>query len=308
MKESWAKALALGLLLAASSCSAQHGAEAEVENVPAAVKEMAGKSGATEVGQVLVRGSMINLVTRSGNAWQNGGGQAGDDYENFGTQETAPAYTPVSIDKMPLEQLADKMASLTCEGGARKMGQIDSAGTGAMVVSVGCAKPNEEKFSATFLDGANAPTIDSWANERSVTTVLGEAKLLVGGSLTQLEFKVADSTLPESRTRAIVVGAAAKQPDGRTCHPTIQRYGSPEQANGGKAPMVRLDDCGEKQNSGVFNVDQVKPAALVAAMGKAAKKLGVDVAAVQSFEVGLLDGVLELRAYHQSKQAGVPLG
>ena len=72
--------------------------------------------------------------------------------------------------------------------------------------------------------------------------------------------------------------------------------------------MVRLDECGEKQNSGVFNVDQVKPAALVAAMGKAAKKLGVDVAAVQSFEVGLLDGVLEVRAYHQSKQAGVPLG
>ena len=78
-------------------------------------------------------------------------------------------------------------------------------------------------------------------------------------------------------------------------------------------PSWRRELCGELGGAGLGVRDAGRPGDREgdgAADGRDAHGLDDerDPVVVQSFEVGLLDGVLEVRAYHQSKQAGVPLG
>lgn len=302
--------VAAAMTLVGCSFVGGNSSESTIDDVPGAVKEMAGKSGASEFGQVLVRGSMINMIAREGSGWRAGGAQAGSDYTKRQELKDAPAYTPASLDAFPLQDLADKMSATSCEDGQQKMGQIDSTGKGAFIVSVGCDGPNVMKFTKSYVAGTELPEVKSWVEESAITKVLAETRAILGDQVGELKFRAAKTTLAESSMNVDILGAVGKQPDGRTCAPTMIRYATPDQANEGEVPMARYQACESGQQVKPFGLKDAQPASVVKAMEATAKQVGANPDEVEYYSLrrSISSGKLELRAFHRGKQAAVLLG
>ncbi|MCT1459955.1 hypothetical protein M3G03_10485 [Aestuariimicrobium sp. p3-SID1156] len=129
-----------------------------------------------------------------------------------------------------------------------------------------------------WLDGKTIPEISQW-DEKSVDTVLAEARATLGGKSLDLAFVAEGNSAAGGKLSARFSSLPQKTPDGRQCPVSIARHAAP-----GSLPLIQVVGCGESLGKEV-DLTRLSGKVLMAAIEKASQQKSVQPGDWEKFTV-----------------------